>query len=73
MLNYLKSVWDAIVEYQEKRATLYALSRLSDKELADIGVPRHRIYEAVFDDETGKVQSQRSWELHQACNAKAVV
>ena len=48
MLNYIKSVWDAIVEYQEKRATLYALSRLSDKELADIGVPRHRIYEAVF-------------------------
>jgi uncharacterized protein YjiS (DUF1127 family) len=73
MLNYIKSVWDAIVEYQDKRATLFALSRLSDKELADIGVPRHKIYEVIFDDETSKVQSQRSWELHQTRNAKAIV
>ena len=73
MLNYLRSVWDAIVKYQEKRATLFALSRLSDKELADIGVPRHKIYEMVFDDETNKVQSQRVWELYQARNAKTIV
>ncbi len=73
MLNYIKSVWDAIVEYQDKRATVVMLSRLTDKELSDIGIARHNIYESVFGDETNKVQSQRSWELHQARNAKAVV
>jgi uncharacterized protein YjiS (DUF1127 family) len=73
MLNYIKSVWDAIVEYQDKRATVVMLSRLTDKELSDIGIARHNIYESVFGDETNKVQSQRSWELHQARNAKAIV
>ena len=73
MLNYLKSVWDAIVEYQDKRATVVMLSRLTDKELSDIGIARHNIYESVFGDETNKVQSQRSWELHQTRNAKAIV
>jgi len=73
MLNYIKSVWDAIVEYQDKRATVVMLSRLTDKELSDIGIARHNIYESIFGDETNKVQSQRSWELHQARNAKAIV
>jgi uncharacterized protein YjiS (DUF1127 family) len=73
MLNYIKSIWDAIVEYQDKRATVVMLSRLTDKELSDIGIARHNIYESVFGDETNKVQSQRSWELHQARNAKAIV
>ena len=73
MLNYLKSVWDSLVDYQDKRATVMMLSRLSDKELADIGINRYNIHEMVFGDETNEIQSKRSWQLHQARYAETSV
>lgn len=73
MINYLKSMWDSLVDYQDKRATVMMLSRLSDKELADIGMLRHNIHEMVFGNETDKIQSERSWKLHQARYAETSV
>ena len=73
MLNYLKSVWDSLVDYQDKRATVMMLSRLSDKELADIGISRYNIHEMVFGDETNEIQSKRSWQLHQTRYAETSV
>lgn len=73
MFNYLKSVWDSLVDYQDKRATVMMLSRLSDKELADIGISRCNIHEMVFSDETNEIQSKRSWQLHQARYAETSV
>lgn len=73
MINYLKSMWDSLVDYQDKRATVMMLSRLSDKELADIGMLRHNIHEMVFGNETDKIQSERSWKLHQTRYAETSV
>lgn len=73
MLNYLKSMWDSLVDYQDKRATVMMLSRLSDKELADIGISRYNIHEMVFGDETNEIQSKRSWQLHQTRYAETSV
>jgi hypothetical protein len=66
-------MWDSLVDYQNKRATVMMLSRLSDKELADIGISRYNIHEMVFGDETNEIQSKRSWQLHQTRYAETSV
>lgn len=47
-MNFLKSIFNAIVRIQERRAAYWQLNNLSDKELRDIGVTRGEIWEAAF-------------------------
>lgn len=59
MLNFLKRVFKAIEEAQQKRADYKLLQMLSDRELRDLGIGRSQIQEVIYGEEsygkTGKV------------------
>lgn len=46
----LKRLLNRIIEIQEKRAQYYMLSRMTDRELHDIGIGRADIRRVVYDD-----------------------
>ena len=48
MLNFLKRVFKAIEEAQQKRADYKLLQMLSDRELRDLGIGRSQIQEIIY-------------------------
>ena len=48
MKNWLKKVWKAIEENQQKRADYYMLTQFSDRELSDLGIGRSQIREVIY-------------------------
>ena len=59
MLNFLKRVFKAIEEAQQKRADEKILQMLSERELRDLGIGRSQIREIIYGEEsygkTGKI------------------
>lgn len=59
MLNFIKRVFKAIEESQQKRADYKLLHMLSDRELRDLGIGRSQIQEVIYGEEsygkTGKI------------------
>ena len=49
MLNFLKRVFKAIEEAQQKRADYKLLQMLSDRELRDLGIGRSQIHNIIYD------------------------
>jgi uncharacterized protein YjiS (DUF1127 family) len=49
MLNFLKRVFKAIEEAQQKRADYRLLQMLSDRELRDLGIGRSQIHNIIYD------------------------
>jgi uncharacterized protein YjiS (DUF1127 family) len=48
MLNFLKRVFKAIEEAQQKRADEKILQMLSERELRDLGIGRSQIKEIIY-------------------------
>ena len=48
MLNFLKRVFKAIEEAQQKRADYRLLQMLSERELRDLGIGRSQIREIIY-------------------------
>jgi len=48
MLNFLKRVFKAIEEAQQKRADYKLLQMLSERELRDLGIGRSQIREIIY-------------------------
>lgn len=46
----LKRLFKRIIEIQEKRAEYYMLSRMTDRELHDLGIGRADIHRVVYGD-----------------------
>lgn len=51
MLNFLKRVFKAIEEAQQKRADYKLLQMLSDRELRDLGIGRSQIRDVIYGEE----------------------
>lgn len=49
MLNFLKRIFKAIEEAQQKRADYRLLHMLSDRELRDLGIGRSQIRSVIYD------------------------
>lgn len=49
MLNFLKRIFKAIEEAQQKRADYRLLQMLSDRELRDLGIGRSQIHNIIYD------------------------
>ena len=47
-MSWLKTIYNAIVRTQERRAAYWQLNNLTDKELRDIGVTRGEIWDAAY-------------------------
>lgn len=52
MLNFLKRVFKAIEEAQQKRADYRLLQMLSERELRDLGIGRSQIKEIIYGEDT---------------------
>ena len=52
MLNFLKRVFKAIEEAQQKRADEKILQMLSERELRDLGIGRSQIKEIIYGENT---------------------
>jgi uncharacterized protein YjiS (DUF1127 family) len=52
MLNFLKRVFKAIEESQQKRADYKLLHMLSERELRDLGIGRSQIKEIIYGEES---------------------
>lgn len=52
MLNFIKRVFKAIEEAQQKRADYKLLQMLSDRELRDLGIGRSQIQEVIYGEES---------------------
>ena len=48
MKNWLKKIWKAIEESQQKRADYYMLTKFTDRELSDLGIGRSQIREVIY-------------------------
>lgn len=80
MLQFLKKVLAAIIKSRQaeadRRIAMMQLSRMSDRELNDIGIGRGDIRRVVYEekeyiDEEAKEKEYRKfgWELHKANHA----
>jgi uncharacterized protein YjiS (DUF1127 family) len=49
-MTFLKKLWKAIEDAQQKRADYHLLQMLSDRELRDLGIGRSQIRDIVFND-----------------------
>lgn len=66
----LKSIYNYLIKYQEKRVAIWQINNLTDLQLKDIGYTRSQLYEAVYGKPTeNKIKSQRSGKLYKALNA----
>jgi len=54
MLNFLKRVFKAIEEAQQKRADYMMLNMLSERELRDLGIGRSQIKEIIYGEESNR-------------------
>jgi uncharacterized protein YjiS (DUF1127 family) len=52
MLNFLKRIFKAIEEAQQKRADYKILQMLSERELRDMGIGRSQIKEIIYGEES---------------------
>ena len=57
MLNFLKRVFKAIEEAQQKRADYKLLQMLSDRELRDLGIGRSQIQDVIYGKESNREAS----------------
>jgi len=60
MLNFLKRVFKAIEEAQQKRADYKLLQMLSERELRDLGIGRSQIKEIIYGEESNRKATEVS-------------
>ena len=60
MLNFIKRVFKAIEEAQQKRADYKLLHMLSDRDLRDLGIGRSQIQEIIYGKESNREAGQIS-------------
>jgi len=60
MLNFLKRVFKAIEEAQQKRADYMMLNMLSERELRDLGIGRSQIKEIIYGEESNRKAAEVS-------------
>ena len=60
MLNFLKRVFQAIEEAQQKRADYKLLQMLSDRELRDLGIGRSQIRDVIYGEESNRKAAEVS-------------
>ena len=59
MKNWLKKIWIAIEESQQKRADYYMLTKFTDRQLNDLGIGRSQIREIIY----GKNANRKTTEV----------
>lgn len=47
MKRFLARMWVKLIRYQERRAAMYALQAMTDKQLRDLGITRGEIRSRV--------------------------